>query len=458
MSQHTERTKQLMAADRRHVWHPFTQMQAWEEEDFPVIEAAEGCWLVDTDGQRYLDGISALWCNVHGHRVPQIDHAVIEQLGRVAHSTLLGMASAPSIELAERLAALAARELSPELSRVFYSDAGATAVEVALKMAFQYQRQRGNPERTRFAALGSAYHGDTIGSVSIGGIEVMHGVFDPLRFEVLRLPSPHCYRCPLELSRSDCALACADRAAAILTEHAASLAGVVVEPLVQGAAGIIVHPQGYLARIAETCRELDLLLVADEVATGFGRTGTFFACSQEGVTPDLLCLAKGLSGGYLPLAATLATEQVYEAFLGSLTSGRTFFHGHTFTGNPLGCAAALASLDLLEGGVMAALPDKVARLERLLAAQVEPLAHVGQVRQKGTMVGIELVADRSTHEPFPSEQRLGHQVVVEARRRGVVIRPLGDVVVLMPALAMADDELELLVRTTAEAITAITEA
>lgn len=452
-----ERTRELVTLDRRHLWHPFTQMQAWiADEEVVVIERGEGCWLVDTEGRRYLDGVSSLWCNVHGHRVPAIDAAIREQLERVAHSTLLGLANVPSIELAARLAKLA----PTGLTRVFYSDAGATAVEVALKLAFQYMAQTGRRTRTRFAALGAAYHGDTIGSVSLGGIEVMHGLFDPLRFDVVRLPPPHCYRCPLGQEHARCRrtgeLPCADEARRMLEANADSLAALVIEPLVQGAAGMIVHPSGYLARMRSACDRLGLLLVADEVATGLGRTGTLFACAQENVTPDLLCLAKGLSGGYLPLAATLATEELFEAFLGPEASHRTFFHGHTYTGNALGCAAALASLDLMDR-VMAGLPAKIARLAALLDQKVRPLDHVGDIRQRGTMVGIELVQDRGTKQAYPPAWRMGHQVVLEARKLGVMLRPLGDVVVLMPPLVMAEEELELLVQVTARAIQAATD-
>jgi adenosylmethionine-8-amino-7-oxononanoate aminotransferase len=439
--------------DRRHVWHPFTQMQGWmKDEEVVVIEEGGGFWLQDTEGRRYLDGISSLWCNVHGHRVEAIDRAVREQLDRVAHSTLLGLANVPSIELAARLAAIAPQGLT----RVFYSDAGATAVEAALKIAFQCQAQRGERQRTRFAALGAAYHGDTVGGVSLGGIEVMHGVFDPLRFETVRLPSPNCYRCPLELERASCSMDCADEAERILADNAATLAGLVIEPLVQGAAGIIVHPAGYLARVRAACDRLGLLLVADEVAVGLGRTGSLFACSQEQVTPDLLCLAKGLSGGYLPLAATLATEEVFEAFLGPHDEYRAFFHGHTFTGNPLGCAAALASLDLLEDE-LPRLRDKISLLGTLLDERVAGLRHVGDVRQRGMMVGIELVQERETKKPYPTAWRMAHRVILEARSRGVIIRPLGDVVVLMPALGMAEEELDLLVHATARAIHTVTE-
>ena len=446
------RTRELVDLDRRFLWHPFTQMRSWMRDDVVVVERGEGCWLVDTDGRRYLDGVSSLWCSVHGHRVPEIDAAIRGQLDLVAHSTLLGLASVPSIDLARRLVGLA----PSGLARVFYSDSGATSVEAAIKIAFQYQRQTGRPERTRFAALGSAYHGDTVGSVSLGGIEAMHAMFAPLRFEVVRIPSPYCYRCPLGRDRASCSMECAAEAERIIEGSASTLAGLVVEPLVQGAAGMIVQPEGYLSRIAAACRAHSVPLVADEVATGFGRTGALFACTQESVQPDILCLAKGLTGGYLPVAATLTTERVFEAFLGTPDSGLAFMHGHTYTGNALGCAAALASLDLLEP-MLGALPARASRLGELL----DPLRdhpHVGEIRRKGFMVGIELVEDRETRRPYAPALGMGRRTTLEARRRSVIIRPLGDVVVLNPPLAVSDEEMEILVRATADSIEAATRA
>ncbi|MBI5443937.1 MAG: adenosylmethionine--8-amino-7-oxononanoate transaminase [Deltaproteobacteria bacterium] len=452
------RTLALEAADRAHLWHPFTQAAEWDEEEMLIVERAEGCWLVDTEGRRYLDGVSSLWVNVHGHRRAEIDRAIAEQLGRVAHSTLLGLASVPSIELARRLI-----ELAPgRLSRVFYSDSGSTAVEVALKMAYQFFRQRGRPgdeRRTRFVAFTDAYHGDTVGSVSLGGIDLFHGIYRPLLFDALRAPYPYCYRCPEGKRPESCAMSCLGRLGELLDRHGEEVCAVVIEPLVQGAAGIITAPDGFLAGVKELCRRHGVLLVCDEVATGFGRTGTFFACEQEGVEPDLLCLAKGISGGYLPLAATLVTEEVYEAFRGPYEAHRTFFHGHSYTGNPLACAAGLASLDVFASErLIEKLPARSARLQRRLAEEVEPLEPVGEVRQRGLMVGIELVADRATREAYPPALRLGRRVILAARERGVVIRPLGDVIVLMPPLAVSEEELDLLVRVTAESIRAAAES
>jgi adenosylmethionine-8-amino-7-oxononanoate aminotransferase len=433
--------EQLEQWDRDHVWHPFTPMQTYAAEPPLIIAGAHGCFLVDLDGREYLDGVSSLWCNVHGHRVPEIDAAVREQLDAVAHSTLLGISNVPAIRLARRLV-----ELAPAgLNHVFYSDDGATAVEVALKMAFQYWRQRPDPRpnKTKFLALQGAYHGDTLGDVSVGDLARFHQLFAPLLFPTLRAPNPYCYRCPLGLERSRCRIDCADALADMVRQHADELAAVVIEPLVQGAAGMIVAPEGYLQKVREATRRHDVLLIADEVAVGFGRTGTMFACTQENVAPDFMCVAKGLTGGYLPLAATLTTDEVYKAFLGPPEAGRTFYHGHTYTGNPLGCAAALASLDLLTASDgLPALPAKAEKLRAHLD-RLRDLPIVGDVRQKGLMAGVELVLDRRTREPFPVTARMGQRVCRLAREQGVLLRPLGDVVVVMPPLAI---ELSLLDR------------
>ena len=417
----------LVAADRAHLWHPFTQQRGWADEPPLIVERGEGTDLIDVEGRRYIDGVSSLWCNVHGHAHPRIDAAVRDQLGRVAHSTMLGLSHRPAIELAQRLAEIA----PPGLTRVFYSDSGSTATEIALKMAFQYWQQRGEPRR-QFVALRMAYHGDTIGSVSVGGIDLFHSMYRPLLFDTLKAE-------PGDL----------DDMERLLAAHTGEVAAVIMEPLVQGAAGMLVHPEGYLRRVRELCDRHDVLLVLDEVATGFGRTGRMFACEHEDVAPDLLCLAKGITGGYLPLAATLASERVYEGFLGEFEEFRTFFHGHTYTGNPLACAAAIASLDVFrEEDTLRQLAARIDQLSELL----EPVAThpaVREVRRVGFMVGIEL-------EEFPLPVRMGHRVTLEARARGAIIRPLGDVVVLMPPLSISGADLERLVQVTAEAIDAAT--
>jgi adenosylmethionine---8-amino-7-oxononanoate aminotransferase len=422
-------THALRAADRAHVWHPFTQMRSWQSEDAPIIERGEGSLLFDTDGNAYIDGVSSLWCNVLGHRQPQIDAAVRAQLDKVAHTTMLGLSHPSAIELAQRLAGIAPRGLS----RVFFSDNGSTAAEVALKMAFQHFQHSDQPQRNEFVCLRMSYHGDTLGSVSVGGIDLFHTLFRPLLFDA-HMAEP-----------GDAA-----DMARILDERGDRVAAVIMEPLVQGAAGMLVHPPGYLRAVRELCDRHGVLLICDEVATGFGRTGTMFACQQEGVTPDLMCVAKGLTGGYLPLAATLATEDVYRSFLGEFAEFKTFFHGHTYTGNPLACAAALATLDVLEcDQVLERLGAKIDLLGTLLAEHVAPLPAVGEIRHRGFMTGIELAG-------FPYEARIGHQVTLAARDRGAIIRPLGDVVVLMPPLSIADDELRRLVAITGESIAAAT--
>jgi len=418
------KSAELAELDRRYIWHPFTQQQGWLAEDAPIIESAQGCMLTDVDGREYIDGVSSLWCNVHGHRHPVIDEAIRDQLGRVAHSTMLGLSHEPAIALAERLV-----EIAPDrLTRVFYSDSGSTATEIALKIAFQHHQQSGSPERTKFLSLVDAYHGDTIGAASAGGLALFHAPYAPLLFDTVKV------------SAGDI-----DQLERTFAEQGATLAAVIMEPLVQGAAGIIVHPTGYLRRMRELCDEHGVLLILDEVATGFGRTGTMFACQQEGVEPDIMCVAKGLTGGYLPLAATLTSEQIYESFLGEHHEYKTFFHGHTYTGNPLACAAAIATLDVFEREETL---DHVADLSVLLGELLEPIAafdRVAEVRRRGLMVGIELAG-------FPLEARIGHQVTLAARRRGAIIRPLGDTVVLMPPLAISPDQLRQLVAITAEAI------
>lgn len=438
--------------DKAHVWHPFTQMQGWLGADPLVIERAEGCWLIDADGRRYLDGVSSLWVNVHGHGVPEIDQAITEQLGRVAHSTLLGLAGVASIELAAELVALA----PPGLDKVFYCEAGASAVEVALKMAFGYWRHRGVSTKASFLSLDNGYHGDTLGAVSIGGIDTFHAAYRPLLFPTYRAPSPSCYRCPLGLTHPSCQIACLKPMAETLRDHAAEICAVIVEPLVQAAGGMITAPPGYLRRVRELCDAHDVLLIADEVATGAGRTGTFFACEQEGVAPDILVAGKGLTGGYLPLAVTMTTQAIFDAFLGDPAAGRTFFHGHTYTGNPLACAAALANLDLMAkrdtvGGVR--------ERSEVLWEALAPLAsnsHVGDIRRRGLMVGIELVADRASRLPYDAALTMGARVAIAARDLGAVIRPLGDVVVLMPPLAIPIPELLRLAAITRAAIEAVT--
>jgi len=426
--------------DRRVVWHGFTQMAEYQPL---VIERGEGNWLVDIHGRRILDGVSSLWCNLHGHNHPRLNQAITAQLGRVAHVTSLGMGCDTTATLAGRLV-----EIAPgNLPHVFFSSDGSSAVEAAIKLAFQYWHQSGAPQRTRFVALRSAYHGDTTGTVSLGGVEHFHRMFSPLLFEVLRGPFPTCYRTAAGSDPKDLCATYLDELETVLDRHAAEVAAIVIEPLVQGAAGLIVHPPGFLAGVRRLADRYGCLLICDEVATGFGRTGKMFASEHEDVVPDLLCVGKGLTGGYLPMAATMAASKIWDAFLGPIPAGRQFFHGHTFSGNPLAAAAAIASLDLFASEqILSHLPPKISRLQQKLAP-LDDHPHVGDIRQCGMMIGIELVADRLRKTPFPSDLRRGAGVCQRALQRGVWIRPLGDVLVLMPPLGITDQEIDLLVET-----------
>ncbi len=445
--------EELLRWDREILWHPFTQMAEYEPL---LIERAEGRTLVDDGGREYLDGVSSLWCNVHGHRHPHLDAALREQLDQVAHTTALGASNPTSIRLAKRLS-----DLAPEgLQHVYFSDDGSTAVEVAMKMAFQYWRQRENPrpEKTTFAALERAYHGDTLGSVSVGGVARFHAMFQPLLFDVVRLPCPDTYRLPDGVTADQALPHYLAAVKSILAEEHERLAALVMEPLVQGAAGMVMHPVGFLRGVRELCDRYDVLLIADEVAVGFGRTGTLFACEQEGVSPDFLCLAKGITGGYLPLAATLTTGEVWRAFLGEYVESKSFFHGHTYCGNPLASAVALASLEVFEQEqTLQHLPKKADRLAEHLS-RLAKLPHVGDTRQRGLIGAVELVLDRETKQPLPMEEQHGARVCLHARDEGVLLRPLGDVLVVMPPLSVTLEEIDKIMLALERSIVAVTGA
>lgn len=437
------KNKRLELLDKNHLWHPFTQMREWERETSLIIERGEGNYLIDTDGRKYFDGTSSLWVNVHGHRKKEIDNAIKKQIDKISHSTLLGLGNVPSIELAEELVKIAPKGLT----KVFYSDNGSTAVEIALKMAFQYWRQAGKGQKTsgkktKFVAFTGAYHGDTFGSMSVGEIDVFVEKYKPLLFPTYKAYYPYCYRCPIGKKYPSCKIACIKKFEEILKSHHRGIAACIIEPIVQGAAGMIVSPPGFLKQVRRLCAKYNVLFIADEVATGFGRTGKIFACEHENVMPDFLCLAKGITGGYLPLAATLTTNKIYKAFLGEYKELRTFFHGHTYTGNPLGCAAAIANLQIFKNEkTLQKLQPKIKLLSELLA-DFKALPHVGDVRQKGLIAGIELVRNKRTKEPFPTEERVGYKVCMEARKHGLIIRPLGDTIVIMPPLSITTAEIK----------------
>ena len=429
--------EELRRWDREIVWHAFTQMAEYEPL---IIESTAGCTLIDVAGRRYLDGVSSLWCNVHGHRHPRLDAALRRQLEQVAHVTSLGMSNPTTIRLAKRLV-----DLAPEgLRHVFFAGDGSSAVEVALKMAFQYWRQRADPRpaKTRYVAFVEAYHGDTLGSASVGGVARFHELFRPLLFDAIRLPLPDTYRLPSGVPRAAACGHYLQQLEAVLAARHEETAAVVIEPLVQCAAGMVTHPAGFLRGVRDLTQRYGVLLIADEVAVGFGRAGTMFACQQEDVSPDFLCLGKGLTGGYLAMSATLTTDEVWRAFLGSYAQSRTFFHGHTYGGNPLAAAVALASLDVFEEEqTLEKLPEKIARLQGYLQ-RIADHPQVGDVRQRGLLAAVELVRNRDTREPYPWAERRGQRVCDVALRKGVWLRPLGNVVVIMPPLAISLEELD----------------
>jgi adenosylmethionine---8-amino-7-oxononanoate aminotransferase len=497
-----EENKRLEELDKKYIWHPFTQMKDWTEDKQIIIAEGRDCFLKDIYGRWYLDGVSSLWVNVCGHRKKEIDDAIKEQIDKIAHSTLLGLSSVPAIKLAERLVQLVQKSLgnnqqsnlllpssnhpSPpfskggidgfekegsrgdinsslvtrhsSLNKVFYSDDGSTSVEVALKMAFQYWKHKGVPGKNTFVCLINAYHGDTIGAVSVGGIDIFHKAFEPLLFKTYRAPSPYCYRCELGNSYAECELACLDKLEEIFKAHSNEIAAIIIEPMIQAAGGMITSPPGYLRGVRALCNQYGIVMIADEVATGFGRTGRMFACEYEGAMPDLLCLSKGITGGYLPLAVTLATDEIYDVFLGEFRDLKTFFHGHSYTGNPLACVAAVACLDLFEKEhVLENLTGKGEILDKWLK-QILSLEHVGDVRNIGLMAGVELVKDKETKEPYDWAEKMGWRVANHARDKGVIVRPLGNVVVIMPPLSISEQNLNQLLTVIKEAILSATEA
>lgn len=402
----------LLQLEKRHLWHPFTPMQAWCEEGHEplMLVSGEGCWLTDQHGRRYLDGNSSIWTNLHGHGHPTVNAAIRRQLDRVAHTSFLGFTHEPAIELGKALV-----DLLPgsDLSRVFYSDDGSTAIECAMRMALQFWKQNGRPERDTVLAFDRAYHGDTLGAASVGGLPVFKGSGNDFGYRVQRIPN-------------------AEALAALPAEEVSRLAAVIVEPLIQGSAGMRLWPQGMLKALSDRCRRQEVFLILDEVMTGFGRTGKMFACQHEGVVPDFLCLAKGLTGGYLPMAATLTTERVFEGFLGA---GKAFYYGHSYTASQLGCAAALGSLQVFrEEQVMEKMPEKIRHFSGLLDV-LRHLPAVMEIRQCGLIAGIEV-------GPYPQERLTGVKICQAARKHGLLTRPVLDTLVLMPPLAATVEELD----------------
>jgi adenosylmethionine-8-amino-7-oxononanoate transaminase len=454
-----ERIRKLIEADKEYVWHPFTQMKEWTENEPVIIEEGRDCFIKDVRGKWYLDGVSSIWVNIHGHRRAELDEAIKAQLDKIAHSTLLGLGNVASIELAERLVGLLRKSFGAKApSRVFYSDNGSTAVEVALKMAFQYWKHRGVEGKNTFVSFSNAYHGDTIGAMSVGGVALFHQTFKPLFFKTYQAPHPYCFRCRHQTRPEDCGYLCLKDLDKILKEHASEVAGLIIEPLIQAAGGMITPPDGFLSGVRSLCRRYDVLMIADEVATGFGRTGKMFACEHEDVVPDIICLSKGITGGYMPLAATVATEEIYQAFLGEFSELKTFFHGHSYTGNSLACACALACLDIFEKDqTLAKLQPKIRMLHEWFK-EIGKFSHVGDCRSAGLMAGVELVRDKQTREPYPYEEKMGWRAALAALDEGVFIRPLGNTLVIMPPLAISEENLSQMFNILGRAIRKATES
>ena len=434
--------KTLETWDKEFFWHPFTQMKVYREEENLIFERGEGVYLWDIYGRKYIDAISSLWCNVHGHNHPRLNNALVKQLCKVAHTTTLGSSNVPAILLAKRLV-----DITPEgLNKVFYSEDGAEAVEIAIKMAYHYWRNKGE-KRNVFITLSEAYHGDTVGAVSVGGIELFHGTYKDLLFKTIKLPSPYLF-CKENYGKltPECASALLKRLEEILKERN-DIVAVILEAGIQAAAGMLPFPKGFLKGVRELTKRYNVLMIVDEVATGFGRTGTMFYCEQEGVSPDFMCLGKGITGGYLPLAATLTTDEVFNAFLGEFGEAKHFYHGHTYTGNNLACAVALENIQIFEDEkTLEKLQPKIQLLTERLKEFWE-LKHVGDVRQLGFMAGIELVKDKERNEPFPYGERTGFKVAYKCREKGVFLRPLGDVMVLMMPLVIKEDEINYVIDT-----------
>ncbi|MCH5585223.1 adenosylmethionine--8-amino-7-oxononanoate transaminase [Shimazuella sp. AN120528] len=447
-----ENYEELLQKNSQYLWNPFTQMKEYLQEEPLIIERGKGVKLIDVRGREYYDGNASVWLNVFGHNRKELNDALSEQLSRIAHSTLLGMSNVPAILLAERLV-----QITPDrVQKVFFSDSGAEAVEIALKMAFLYWKHRGKPEKHIFLSMQNAYHGDTVGAVSVGGIPTFHHAFDRLLFQTEKVPYPYPYR--FSGTEQECVETCLAELQKKLEEKADQIAGLIVEPMVQGASGIIVAPRGYMAEVEKLCRQYDILLLADEVATGFGRTGKMFACEHEAIEPDILTVGKKLTGGYLPVAATLTSDEIYQAFYGDYADQKTFYHGHSYTGNQLGCAVALANLDLFEQEkIIEHVKDTSEQVAQWLK-EFYQLSHVGEVRQLGLMIGIELVKEKESKKPYLLEDTIGQRVCNRAKELGLITRPLDSVITFLPALIAAKDELREMLDILYQAIQEVTES
>lgn len=446
---------QWIEKDLKYVWHPDTQHKQYEGENYKptLIEKGEGIYVYDADGNKYIDAVASWWVNTLGHSVPRLNKVLTEQAEKIEHILLADFTHKPAIELAERLIKLAGEPFS----KVFYSDDGSTAVEVAIKMAYQYWYQKGKPQKKHFVSMTDSYHGDTLGSVSVGGIDIYKKVFNPLVFETLKVCAPYCYRCPKGCSQNNCNIECLKDVVKLFKEKHNEIAAIIVEPLVQGAAGMRVYPSEYLNRLRILCDEYDILLIDDEVAMAFGRTGKYFAFEHTGIKPDIFCVAKGITAGYVPLAATVATDKIYRVFYDDFDKLKTFYHGHSFTGNPIACAVAVETLKIMEEAqIIENLPFKAEVFKKSME-KFRNLKHAGDIRHIGMIGAVELVKDKKTKEPYAFSERIGHKVFLEALKKGAILRPIGSVIYFMPPLIITEEEIEKLTQIAYNAIKNITE-
>ena len=435
-----ERTQeQLSKIDLQYIWHPCSQMKDYETLPPIVIDHGKGVYLYDKNGKRYLDVVSSWWCNLLGHCNEKISARMKQQLDKLEHVIFANFTHEPAIQLCERLVQI----LPKGLCKFNFSDNGSAAIECALKMAFQYQYQTGHPEKKRFMALSEGYHGETIGALSVGGLDLYAEIYKPMLMDIVRVEAPDCYRCPYGECRDTCQCECFQQAEEALSKYGQEIAAFIMEPLVQGSAGMRIYPPLYLKKLREACDRYGVLLIADEIATGFGRTGKLFACDHAGITPDILCMSKGLTGGYLPMAITVTTQEIYDAFYDDYNKGKAFMHSHTYSGNPLACSAALAGQDILEEEqILEHAAQRADYLHEQLMNALGDHPNVGEIRHIGLINGIELVADRKTKTPFPSEDRVGYQIYKRALQEGVIFRPLGDVIYFNPPLIIKEEEID----------------
>ena len=425
--------------DLRHIWHPCAQMKDYEQLPPMVIDRAKGAWLYDVYGKGYLDIVSSWWANLLGHTNEKINARIAAQLDRLEHVIFANFSHRPAIELAERLATLV-----PEgLTKFHFNDNGSSAVEAALKMAFQYCQQTGRTGKTRFMCLSEGYHGETIGALSVGSMDLFAEMYKPMMMDNIHIEAPDCYRCPYGETRDTCTCACFEHAEHAFAAHGHETAAMIVEPLLQGSAGMRIYPEEYLRKLRALCDAHDVLLIADEIATGFGRTGRLFACERAGITPDLMCLSKGLTGGYMPMSITVVKEKIYDAFYADWSEGKAFMHSHTYAGNPLGCSAALAVLDILdEENILERAEETASWLSARMAETFGAHPNVGEIRHIGLIHAVELVEDRAAKRPFDGGRRLGYAIYRRALQHGLLLRPLGDVLYFNPPLNIGRDDLD----------------